>query len=73
MDRSIVIILIIAVLALLVSIMAVGEGTIHAASVKGQKKCVGVNAALNFIREKGCVRTYNDEKCEEQGKIEISC
>ena len=46
---------------------------ITAASVSGQTKCVGAKAALKFINERGCERIYEDQKCAEQGLVEVRC
>ena len=46
---------------------------ITTASVLGQTKCVGANAALNFIQEKNCTRIYESKECAEKGLVEIRC
>ena len=73
MDRQVLISLIISLLILIILIFTSSAWTIDAALVKGQTKCVAAPAALNFIEAQGCVRTYNDARCGEQGKVEISC
>ena len=60
MDRKIMFAIIIAVVVLMFSIVVIDGANIDAAAVKGQKKCVGANAAMKFIETKGCVRTYSD-------------
>ena len=47
--------------------------SITSATVAGQTKCVGANAALKFINEKNCTRIYESEKCAEQGLVEVRC
>ena len=47
--------------------------SITSASVSGQTKCVGANAALKFINEKNCTRIYESEKCAAQGLVEVRC
>ena len=73
MNKNLKLILIISIVVLTIFVVALNGGTIDAASVKGQTKCVGANAALKFIQTKGCVRTYNDQNCAEKGLVEISC
>ena len=63
------------IFALLVIAFMANEGLtgLTSASVVGQKKCVGANAALKFINEKGCERIYDDPECAEKGLVEIQC
>jgi len=61
-------------IAALVTLAWFSDGeNITSASVIGQTKCVGANAAMNFINDKGCERINEDPKCEERGLIEIRC
>ena len=46
---------------------------ITSASVAGQTKCVGANAALKFINEFDCERIYESEKCAKRGLVEVQC
>jgi len=70
--RAVYCILIILILLSLFIVIKFGP-SITTASVIGQTKCVGANAALKFINEKNCTRIYESEKCAKQGLVEIRC
>ena len=63
------------IVLVLLSIFVVSKfgPSITSASVFGQTKCVGANAALKFINEKNCTRIYESEKCADQGLVEVKC
>ena len=61
------------IILILLSIVIRFGPSITSASVLGQTKCVGANAALKFINEKNCTRIYESEKCADQGLVEVKC
>ena len=73
MENKIIYILAVVVILIGAVILVNVNPSITSATVAGQKKCVGAEAALKFINEKGCVRVYDDLNCEEKGLVEVQC
>ncbi|MBW2966801.1 hypothetical protein KY342_06890 [Candidatus Woesearchaeota archaeon] len=73
MEKRVIYAIIIIVIILGIFLIVKYGPSMTGAVVAGQKKCVSPKAALGFINKNGCVRIYEDEKCAEQGKVEVQC
>ena len=65
----------IAIVVLIIAVVIFSENSsneLTGGSVAGQVKCVGAQAALNFINEKRCMRVSSPE-CDEKGLVGVQC
>lgn len=70
---TVLVILAILIGSLLLIIRVNSESNLTGSIVAGKTFCQSPTAALKSINEKGCVRIYEDPKCEANGRVEISC
>lgn len=78
MRTQIVVLYVVFFILIIITLIGLLDGRVTSAgltsaSVIGQTKCVGSNAAETFIDKMGCERIYEDPECAARGLVEIRC